>query len=202
MSHPKHGAHAGNDDDATLGNRGALVDLLDPTPCSVTPDSRRSGRRRSPVAPPSASVRLPARKGEVHEPGWWIGPEGIRVAIDRQRGIAMRSAPMAFTEVLFRHRHPRGDLHPRVPMRRVSEGGSGAAARPVSVEQAKNVVDFPILVPGRLPEGAHLVRCVLPAEDPPDGVHLSYVVDPAGTPSIAAPPIPPRGRGNVSTDLY
>jgi len=191
MSHPKHGSHAGNDDEATLGNRGALVDLLDPTPLlglarlEVIGEEEVAGR---------AVIRMRAtpRSGEeIHAPGWSIGPDGIEVAIDRDRGIALRAGSIRYTHMVFDADIPAETFSMEFPGGEIPKEARVLPPRPVSLEQAKDLVGFPILVPSALPEGSRLVRCVLPAEDPADGVHLSYVVDP-GARSFVEVSVGPR----------
>ncbi len=56
--------------------------------------------------------------------------------------------------------------------------------RVLGLDEASTVVSFRVLVPTALPDGARLVRCTVPSEGPPDGLHMVYVVDPGALHSI------------------
>ena len=169
-------------------DHGPLVWLLDPLPLlgqtrlEVTGAAEVAGRA-------VALLRVhPRRAGaEVHMPGWSVGPDSLEVAIDVEHGIALRTRSAdwitEFTEVAFDVEIPEetfADFAGSRPLR------SELPTRPreVSLEDVRTLARFRILLPGALPEGARFVRCMIPGEDPPDGVFLSYVVDPGARASV------------------
>src|SRR5207253_3070053 len=56
--------------------------------------------------------------------------------------------------------------------------------REVSLEDVRSLLRFRLLLPSALPEGARPARCTIPGKDPPDGLFLSYVIDPGARASV------------------
>ena len=54
----------------------------------------------------------------------------------------------------------------------------------IELTEAASLVRFTILLPGWLPDGARLVRSLVPGEESADGLHLGYVVDPGALHTI------------------
>ena len=186
MWRPDHGGMWGRDDEVSLGHEGALTHLLDPTPLlgiarlEAIDEAFVLGRRAALV------IAVPRNGEEVFEPGWHVPRTGIELAIDLERGIALRAGDVRLTEVsfdedldaaLFVLEFPPGNDAPR--------RSRDVPSRVVELSEASTIVDFTILVPGPvMPEGSHLVRCTLPGEDPADGLHLLYIVDPGAVSHI------------------
>jgi len=185
MWRPDHGGMRGNDDEVSLGHEGALSHLLNPTPLlgvarlDVTGEAEVLGRR-------AAIVRAVPRSEEgMHEPGWHVPLEGLELVIDLERGIALKAGDVRLTEVSFDE-----DLDPGLFVLEFPSGEAPKEARMVpplviDLTEASSIVTFTILLPGSsLPEGSRLVRCSVPGEGPPDGLHLVYVVDPGALHTI------------------
>jgi hypothetical protein len=180
MWRPDDGGMWGRDDEVSLGHEGALTHLLDPTPLlgiarlEAIDEASVLGRRAAVI------LAVPRNGEEIFEPGWHVPRQGMELAIDLQRGIALQAGDVRLTEVsfdedldavLFVLEFPLGKAPPKEA--RV------VPPRVVELSEASTIVDFTILVPGAvMPKGSHLVRCTLPGEDPADGLHLLYVVDP------------------------
>lgn len=185
MWHPDHGGMQGNDEEVGLGEEGALTHLLDPTPLlgivrlEATGEADVLGRR-------AAVVRaVPRSVGEVSEPGWHVSLEGLELAIDLERGIALRAGDVRLTEVAFDEELDPGLFVLEFPSGEVPKEAVTIPPRVIDLSAASSLVPFTVLFPGSsLPEGSRLVRCTIPGEDPPDGLHLLYVVDPGALHTI------------------
>ena len=101
MWRPDHGGMQGNEEEVSLGNEGALTHLIDATPLlgiarlQAVEEVEVIGRR-------AAIVRAVPRSDEdVYEPGWHIPVAGMELAVDLERGIALRAADVALTRVSF-----------------------------------------------------------------------------------------------------
>jgi hypothetical protein len=184
MWSPEHGGMFGNDEEVSLGHEGALMHLLDPTPLlgvallEATRETHVLGRRAA-VVP-----AFPRSAEEVIEPGWYIGSEGIELAIDLERGIALRAGDLHLDEVAFDE-----DLDTDLFVLEFPEGEQPkesriAPPRVLDLDEASAAVSFRVLVPRALPNGSRLVRCLVPGEGPPDGLHIVYVVDPGALHTI------------------
>jgi outer membrane lipoprotein-sorting protein len=184
MWSPDHGGMFGSDEEVGLGHEGALMHLLDPTPLlgvarlNTMGETEVLGRR-------AVLVRaVPRSDEEVIEPGWYVGSDGIELAIDLERGVALRAGDTHLNEVTFDE-----ELDPGLFVLEFPEGEQPKESRIVpprvlDLDEASAVVSFGVLVPSALPDGCRLVRCVVPGEGPPDGVHFAYVVDPGALHNI------------------
>ena len=56
--------------------------------------------------------------------------------------------------------------------------------RELSLEEARALVPFSVLLPTLLPEGARLSGCLLAPDDPPGWLGLTYVIDPGARNSL------------------
>lgn len=113
-----------------------------------------------------------------------MGSDGIELAIDLERGIALRAGDTHLNDVIFDE-----DLDPGLFVLEFPQGEKPKESRIVpprvlDLDEAVAAVSFGILVPSALPDGSRLVRCVAPGEGPPDGLHIAYVVDPGALHSI------------------
>ena len=180
MWRPDHGGMRGNDEEVSLGDEGALTHLLDPTPLLGVARMRAIDERDVLGRRAAVVKAVPRSDEDVFEPGWHIPADGLELAIDLERGIALRAGDVAMTEVsfdehldpgLFVLEFPAGEPPP--------EEVRAVTPHVVQLAEASSLVSFTILVPGdALPDGSHLVRCTMPGDDAADGVHLEYVVDP------------------------
>lgn len=170
-------------------DHGPLVWLLDPVPLlgqtrlEVTGAAQVAGRA-------AALLRAqPRRAGaEVDMPGWSVGPYPLEVAIDVERGIALRTRSgewtTELTEVAFDIEIPEETFDPDFVEDRPRRSSDAAGPREVSLEDVRPLLRFRVLLPSALPEGARLARSAIPGEDPPDGLFLSYVIDPGARASV------------------
>jgi hypothetical protein len=185
MWHPDHGGMRGDDEETGLGDEGAITHLLDPTPLlgvarlEAADEIEVLGRR-------AAAVRAVPRSDEdVYEPGWHVPRAGLELGIDLERGIALRAGDVSLSDVSFDGHLDAGVFVLEFPSGEVPREATLVPPRVIELSEASSIVAFTILVPGpELPEGWRLVRCTIPGEDPPDGIHLVYVVDPGGLHSI------------------
>lgn len=184
MWNPDHGGIHGNDEEVGLGHEGALMHLLDPTPLlglarlEATGEAEVLGRR-------AVLVRaVPRSDEEIMEPGWYVGSDGIELAIDLERGIALRAGDTHLNEVAFDEDLDAGLFVLEFPQGEEPKESRTVPPRVLDLDEASAVVSFGVLVPSALPDGCRLVRCVVPGEGPPDGLHMVYVVDPGALHSI------------------
>lgn len=182
---PDHGGMRGNDDEVGLGDEGALTHLLNPTPLLgvarlvAIGETELLGRR-------AALLRAVPRSGvEVSEPGWYVPHEGLELAVDLERGIALRAGEVRLTDVSFDEELDPALFVLEFPTGEAPEEARIVPPRVIDLSEASSIVAFTILLPGStLPEGSRLVRCTIPGENPPDGLHLVYVVDPGALHTI------------------
>ncbi|MGQ0668844.1 MAG: hypothetical protein ACT4PO_04085 [Actinomycetota bacterium] len=110
--------------------------------------------------------------------GFWGSTDPIEVPIDLERGVALAGLRSRFDEVAFDEELPAGLFaRPYAAGHRPVRSGI-AQPREVSMEEARRAVDFPVLLPRVLPEGARLLRCLVDADDPPGWVGVFWAVDP------------------------
>jgi len=117
------------------------------------------------------------------ESGWQFGSDGIELAIDLERGVALRAGEVRLSEVAFDE-----DLDAALFVMEFPEGEEPkesriAPPRVLDLDEASAALSFTVLVPGELPEGSRLVRCVVPGECPP-GLHVVYVIGPGALHNI------------------
>jgi hypothetical protein len=181
---PDHGGMFGNNEEVHLGHEGALMHLLDPTPLLGGARLEATGEADV-LGRPAAIVRaVPRSEERVIEPGWQFGSGGIDLAVDLERGIALRAGDVNLIDVAFDQ-----DVDPDLFVMEFPEGEtpkeSGMAPpRVIDLDEASAAVRFTVLVPGELPVGSRLVRCVVPGDGPSDGLHMAYVIDPGALHSI------------------
>lgn len=184
MWHPDHGGMSGDDREVRLGHDGTLTHLLDPTPLLGVARLEALGedeviRRRA------IQLRAePRTEDDVVEPGWYVTAEGLDLAIDLERGIALRAGDVALTEVAFDEDIPPETFVLEFPSGEKPKESRIVPPRLLELSEASSLVRFTILLPRWLPTGARLVRCLVPGEEPPDGLHLGYVVDPGALHTI------------------
>ncbi len=182
--HPDHGGMHGNDEEVGLGEEGALIHLLDPTPLLRVARLEAAGEAEALGRRAAVLRAVPRSEDEVIEPGWHLRPEGLELAIDLERGITLRAGDVRLTEVAFDE-----DVHPGLFVLEYPPGEEPRQARIVpprvlDLADASSLMEFTVLVPGALPEGSRLVRCTVPGEGRPEGLHLVYVVDPGALHTI------------------
>lgn len=184
MWHPDHGGMSGDDREVGLGHTGALTHLLDPTPLlglarlEALGEDEVIGRR---------AIRLraePRTEDDVVEPGWYVIAEGLELAIDLERGIALSAGNVGLTEVVFDEDIPPETFVLEFPSGETPKESRIVPPRPVELSEASSLMHFTILLPRWLPDGARLVRSLVPGEEPTDGLHLGYVVDPGALHTI------------------
>lgn len=110
--------------------------------------------------------------------GFWGSPEPIEVPIDLERGVALGGPHFQVDEAVFDENFPPEVFSRPYPedLRRVHRGLE--RPREMSLEEARGAVDFPVLLPASLPQGARLLRCLVDPTDPPRWVGLSWAIDP------------------------
>jgi len=110
---------------------------------------------------------------------WWGSGDPFDVAIDLERGIALRAHGVEMTEVAFDK-----ELEPSVfasPLSSEQPVESTARhPREVPWERAVTLVGFPVRLPRSLPDGARPTRCLVSPDDPPGWVGHSWTFDPGG----------------------
>jgi len=110
---------------------------------------------------------------------WWGSGDPFDVAIDLERGIALRAHGIEMTEVAFDEEIAASvfssPLSPGQPV-------ESTARRPREVpwEQAVALVGFPARLPRSLPDGARPTRCLVSPDDPPGWIGHSWTFDPGG----------------------
>jgi hypothetical protein len=180
---PEHGGMFGNEE-VGLGHEGALKHLLDPTPLLGVTRLEATGEADV-MGRPAVIVRaIPRSEEEVIEPGWQFGSDGIELAIDLERGVALRAGDVRLVDVAFDE-----DLDADLFVMEFPEGEEPKESRitpprVLDLDEASAALSFTVLVPGELPQGSRLVRCVVPDEGPPDGLHMVYLIDPGALHSI------------------
>jgi hypothetical protein len=118
---------------------------------------------------------LPAPDGGFGR--WWGSGDPFDVAIDLERGIALRAQGVEMTEVAFDEELAASvfdsPLSPGQPV-------ESTARRPREVpwEQAVALVGFPARLPRSLPNGARPTRCLVSPDDPPGWIGHSWTFDP------------------------
>lgn len=125
-------------------------------------------------------LRATPRLGADHWRWWgfWHSTEPIEVPIDLERGVALRGPYFKVDEVAFDEDFPRDVFSQPYPddLRGVHRGLE--RPREMSLEEARQSVGFPVLLPASLPDGSRFLRCLVDAGDPPEWVGLIWAVDP------------------------
>lgn len=158
---------------------------------SVVRDDEVAGR-------PARVLRVESRNGR-DDVGWRFGAavEPFEVAIDVERGVVLRQPGMEVDAIAFDE--PHADELFEAP-------GATAAPSPrrpprrVTMEEARALTAYPVLLPALLPEGARLFDCAVDPDDPPRWVELSWTIEPGNRfhvrveqgPGLAAEP--PQGE--------
>lgn len=145
--------------------------LLGSTVLEYLHEAKLGGRR-------SAVLRArPRAEGDLGR--WWGSGDPFEVAIDLERGIALRAHGIEMTEVAFDE-----DLEASVFASPFSpdQPVESSASRPREVPwgEALAVVGFPVRLPRSLPKGARLTRCLVSPNDPPGWIGHSWTFDPGG----------------------
>jgi len=152
-----------------------LDHLFDPTPLlsaelQFVGEATVAGRR-------AALVRARRRTGRDGPFGsTWRLEDETDVAIDLDAGVALRAGGVDLDEVHFDEQLPAA-LFDR-PFPRGAERPAPPRPRDVTLDEARALVPFRVLLPTVVPEGARLGTCTVAGEDPPAWVSLHYVVDP------------------------
>jgi hypothetical protein len=119
----------------------------------------------------------PRRDGDFSR--WRGSGDPFDVAIDLERGIALRAHGIETTEVAFDE-----ELAASVFDSPMSPGQpvESTARRPREApwEQAVALVGFPARLPRSLPNGARPTRCLVSPDDPPGWIGHSWTFDPGG----------------------
>jgi hypothetical protein len=129
---------------------------------------------------PAVVLRATPRMGAGHWRWWgfWESTEPIEVPIDVERGVALGGPYFQVDEIAFAEDFPREVFSRPYPedLRRVHRG----IERPkeMSLEEARQSVGFPVLLPSSLPLGSRLLRCLVDPGDPPEWVGLTWAIDP------------------------
>jgi len=184
MWHPDHGGVSGDDREVGLGHTGELTHLLDPTPLLGVARLEELGEEET-MGRRAVRLRAEPRTAEdVIEPGWHVTAEGLELLIDLERGVALSAGSTTLTEVAFDEEIPPETFVLRFPARTTPKDSRIVPPRPIELSEASSLLGFTILLPAWLPEGTRLVRSLVPGGDPPDGLHLGYVVDPGALHTI------------------
>jgi hypothetical protein len=110
---------------------------------------------------------------------WWGTGDPFEVAIDLERGIALRAHGVEMNEVMFDEEFDASvfasPLSPDEPI-------ETTARRPREVlwDEAFDLVGFAVRLPRSLPDGARPTHCLVSANDPPGWIGHSWVIDPGG----------------------
>src|SRR5207253_316865 len=100
------------------------------------------------------------------------------VAIDLATGVALRDCDIEIVDVAFEVTLEPSRFDPPFPPDRTPNRETGAMPRRVTLDEARRLVDFPLLVPTRLPEGTGAANCLVDPRTPAQWIGLSYTVDP------------------------
>ena len=109
--------------------------------------------------------------------GFWNATGPMEIPIDLERGVALGGFNFEVDEISFDEEfapevfsRPYDDAHP------VEQGHR--LPREMSLQEARQVAAFRIVVPRLLPDSARLLKCLLDPTEPPEWVGLSWAIDP------------------------
>jgi hypothetical protein len=131
---------------------------------------------------PVAIVRASARSAGSHVRWWgfWDEVDAMEIPIDLERGVALGSPYFQVDEISFDE-----ELAPEIFSRPYPESHTtdhgDRSPREMSLDEARALLRFPVLLPRLLPEGARLLRCLVDSEEPPQWVGLVWAIDPGAT---------------------
>lgn len=110
--------------------------------------------------------------------GFWGATDPIEVPIDLERGVALAGPGFQVDTIAFDEAFPASAFArpgPE-PLWRAHRGRD--QPRELPLEEGRRAVPFPVLLPGWLPDGARLLRCLVDPADPPAWIGLSWAIDP------------------------
>ena len=184
MWSPDHGGMFGNDEEVQLGHEGWLMHLLDPTPLLGVARLEAMGEADAIGRPAVIVHAVPDPRRRSWSPAGSSVPMGIELAIDLERGVALRAGDVHLVDVAFDVDLDADLFAMEFPEGEEPKESRIAPPRVLDLDEASAALSFTVLVPGELPEGSRLVRCVVPGEGPPDGLHIVYVIDPGALHNI------------------
>src|SRR5206468_1340743 len=147
--------------------------LLAAAVLEIVREDRVAGRR--------AVILRATPRPEAHHWRWWgfrASAEPLEVPIDLERGVALEGFHVQVDDISFDEEFAPELFSQPYPenLRRVHRNLE--RPRETSLEEARTIVDFPVVLPASLPKGARLLRCVVDPAVPPEWVGLSWALDP------------------------
>lgn len=137
---------------------------------AMTGDEQVAGRR--------AAILHASPRADSEHFRWWGYAQPFDVAVDLERGVALRGPYIAVTEISFDEAFDDRLFSP--PFREDDAPVRSSLEHPksCSLEEARRTVSFAVKMPRALPAGARLVRCLLDPGEPARWVGVSWTTAP------------------------
>ena len=165
-------------DENVVADLGRELELLDPTPLLASAILRVVGDGE--VAGRGVVVMEARPRPGDGVPLWWAFTDPFEVAIDAQRGMALRRPGMEVTDVAFDEAFPKELFAAPDRGEALRMQGPPRPPRETTLQEMRRAAPFMMLLPSARPEGARLTECLLDSPDPPGWLSLTWTIDPGG----------------------